>query len=110
MRTITIYTLFVLLLFNCKGEALQNPIIPKDKMVKLMAEVHLIELHYQKNIGSDINQKTLDEELNTVFKRFHTDKKTYRKSFDFYMQNPTVYMELNSMVIQELKEQMNRIK
>ena len=99
----------ILFLLNCKGSITNPPqIIPKEQMVKIMAEVYVVEAHHQKNLGSPTAQKQLESSLDRVFLKFKTNKLHYQKSFDYYLQNPNEYMELNSMVIQELKEQISR--
>ncbi|MFM7566040.1 MAG: DUF4296 domain-containing protein [Flavobacteriales bacterium] len=107
MKHPLIFLVLGFFLLHCSREKPSFNLIPKDKMVALLAEVHLVEAHYQKNAGLPKVKEALDSSLNRVFKKHKTNKTDYENSFNYYLKNTDEYMEINSMVIQELKERMN---
>lgn len=101
-----IFLLSTLLELTSCDETSSNPgIIQKEKMVQLMGEVYLVEMHYQKFYGTPAMYKPpLDSALTKIFKTHGVSQQQYEKSFSYYASNPAGFMEMNEQIIQQYNE------
>jgi hypothetical protein len=99
--------LFLLALWCCSPQGKSAAVIKKEKMVQIMTEVYLIEMHYQKSYGMPSMYKPrLDIALDAIFKKHQVTRKDYESSFSYYASNPKEFSELNELVIQRYNEEL----
>ena len=100
MKSILLFLLAIL--FACSpSTSKRNNIINEQKMVLVMADVYLLEMHYQKKYGAPAAyKKTLDEALKSLFSKHGVTRASYEKSFTYYAENHEKFMEMNDAVIQ----------
>lgn len=103
-------TAFILFLcsviFSCskKEEKIPADILPKEKMVELMVDVHLAEAQSQAKIGFD-NSKTIKQAYyKFIFNKYQISYSQFAKSFDYYSAHPEVFSEIYDNVITELSK------
>lgn len=98
----------VLLLFissSCKYAPNQRRVVEKERMIELMAEVYLVEMHYQKAYGiPGLYQEPLERALIPIFKKHQISRKQYELSFTYYASHPSLFLEMNESVIQRYNE------
>lgn len=89
------------LLFACQSNNNNSYVIEEHKMIDLMAEVYLLEMHYQKTYGAPVQyKKQLDRALKALLSSHGTTKASYEKSFAFYASNHEKFIQMNDAVIQ----------
>ena len=98
----SILPLVLALLLACSTSTSNSvKVINEKKMVVVMADVYLLEMHYQKKYGAPaVYKKTLDKALKSLFRKHGVTKKSYEKSFTYYAENHEKFMEMNDAVIQ----------
>jgi hypothetical protein len=95
----------VLGLCCCKARTDETDIINREKMMQIMGEVYLVEMHYQKFYGTPSRYKLpMDSALTTVFKKHRVSRRQYENSFTHYASNPAGFMEMNEQIIQQYNE------
>lgn len=83
----------ILLFFISCSEKLPKGILAKDKMVNLLTDIHLID-GYGMTMMPDSNAVKIPQLYQSVFKKYDTDSVQFRKSMEYYAQQP---VELDSM-------------
>lgn len=100
--------LFVLLIcnFSCVQKVkIPNDIIPKDKMVALLMDIHLAESEWMGAVyGSnpDSALKLYKKDEIKIFKKHKIDIALYRKSFEFYSKNIQYLDEIYAVLVDSL--------
>ncbi|MFM7595283.1 MAG: DUF4296 domain-containing protein [Flavobacteriales bacterium] len=99
IRVIGILCLF--LVVACQSKSNEIRVIKEDKMIAIMADVYVLEMHYQKNYGSPISyKKHLDQALQKLFKSHGVNRASYEKSFTYYASKHAQFINMNEEVIQ----------
>ncbi|MFB9841686.1 DUF4296 domain-containing protein [Mucilaginibacter ginsenosidivorans] len=98
---------FSLLLFcgACGGDRVPDNIIQPDRMTRLLTEIHITD-------GSMYNVMQVPDSLFKygtakylmVFKSFHTDSNQFKKSLQYYSQNPELLVKMYEQVSDVLKK------
>lgn len=98
---ISVYVFCLFVLFACQSNNIQSAIIEEEKMIGIMADVYILEMHYQKKYGSPTQyEKPLSRALNNLFLSHGTTKSNYEKSFEFYASHHEKFIQMNETVIQ----------
>ena len=98
---------FSLLTFylGCKSDRVPDNIIQPDRMAGLLTEIHLTD-------GSMYNVMQVPDSLYKygtakyllVFKTFHTDSNQFKKSLQYYSQNPEMLVKMYEQISASLKQ------
>ncbi len=71
---------FFFVLFACQSTNPQNQVIEEDKMIEIMADVYVLEMHYQKKYGAPVqSKKPLDRALKTLFASHGISRVAYER-------------------------------
>lgn len=102
--------LLIALLSACNSADKPQNLIPEDKMIKLLEEVHLAEnqvnnLHMGSADSSLVVYKSLEKQ---IFKRYEIDTGSYRASFKYYVARPDKFKEMYEQVVKNLETRMNQ--
>ncbi len=78
----------IIAFYSCSGEkkeVIPDYVLPKDTMVMIVADYHLIEaeLTHTRGRGKDVN-KLRDHYYAALFDRYNIDQETLNKNFDYY--------------------------
>jgi hypothetical protein len=84
----------LLFLFACKNEDDASGIIKQDKMVHLLADVHLTDGSLAEQIGGDSLFKYGTGKYLYLFKQYHTDSAQFKKSMKYYTTHPDVLSKM----------------
>ena len=104
----------VLFLLSCEEKTVEIPqdVLPADKMVKVLIDIHLLEGSFaQKNLPRDTAIFLFREYEKDLFRLHNIGDSTFRKSLDFYSANPIIMNKIYEQVVDSLslKEGQRRI-
>ncbi len=101
--------LLFLLLASCTTKNTPRDVLPKDKMVTIMGDVYLLEMHYQKKYGAPANyQKHLKMALKKLLTSHGTTQSNYEESFNYYASDPEAFVQMNEEVIENYNAKLHR--
>ncbi|HSZ25826.1 MAG TPA: DUF4296 domain-containing protein [Cytophagaceae bacterium] len=113
MKNYLFISILSILLFSCKEKPLVIPdnILTKDKMVGVLIDVHLLEAIISgKNISRDSSILLYSLYEKNLFRKHNITDSIYRKSFEFYSNQPdlinTIYLQVVDSL--SLREGQNR--
>ncbi|MEY5133694.1 MAG: hypothetical protein RLZZ198_1698 [Bacteroidota bacterium] len=90
-----------LILFACQSTGDKTQVIEEDKMIGIMADVYVLEMHYQKKYGAPVQyKKHLDWALKTLFASHGISRASYERSFTYYASKHEQFIHMNEEVIQ----------
>ncbi len=100
----------VVILFACLLSACVNPPEPpsgtlsKDKMVKILTEIHLAEAAAQQAgfLEADSTQVYYKYLEKKIFRKYKTDSTHYHDSYSFYTDHPKLLQEIYTIVVDTL--------
>ena len=96
---------FLVLSFGCNDEKVIIPgnIIPRDKMLLVMTDVHLVEsLIIQ---GHTLSDKSPEAYYEGIYKNHNITKEQFEESYSFYVDHPELFDEIYSEILIKLSEQ-----
>ncbi len=107
--------LILLLFFACQpateNEKMPNDILHQDKMVSIMAEMHIAETMARNTIHlGDTNVQTVINYYNFIYKKNHVTEETFKKSYDYYMMHPVLLDSVYSEIITKFNERQLHLK
>lgn len=93
-------------LFSCskKEEQIPAAIIPKEKMVQVMVDVHLAEARLQMNMAIDNNFITKQSYYKFIFQKYNITYADLTVSYNYYSAHPEVFSKIYDEVITELSK------
>ena len=94
-----------LFLISCKGNKVPDGIIPKDRMVSLLTEVHIADgASYSIPPAPDSLYLKATGRYIFLFKKYQTDSVQFRKSVRYYANHSDEFLVMYDKVMQNLKE------
>jgi hypothetical protein len=107
-----ILSLFIILtFFSCFKEKVPKGILPQEKMVPLLVDLHLTEPLYAKRFALGIPDSTAMNDLYLSFLKKHkVNPKQFEKSVFYYGKHPDQYKEIYNKVLDRLSEMEVKIK
>ncbi|MES2794725.1 MAG: DUF4296 domain-containing protein [Bacteroidota bacterium] len=99
---------FCILLGACKPKFDKKPekLVPKDKMVKILSDMHRME-GFVNNMGiqnTDTSQFIFRKLEAKIFKKYQVDTAAYYASYKYYLINPDDFTEMYKQVVKSIKE------
>jgi len=96
----------------CGSDEKPENLIPKDKMAKVLSEIHILEaqinnLHFQHEDSSVFVYQKMKVQL---LKTYDLDTATFRSSFKYYMLNPDKMKEIYAEVKKALESKKKQIQ
>jgi hypothetical protein len=96
----------------CGSDEKPQNLIPKDKMAKILTEIHMIEaqinnLHFQHEDSSVYVYQKMKVRL---LKTYDSDTATFRSSFKYYLLNPDKMKEIYAEVKKALEAKKKQIQ
>ena len=81
-----------------------DSVLSAEKMVHLLADVHMAEaaLMMERNQGQDSKVKQ-EAYYRGIFKKYHISQRRFDENLRYYRQNPAVLSKIYDKVIQELE-------
>ena len=99
----------VLLFSACSGDKTEKGIIPKDQIISLLTEVHLIDggIYNVVSVNPDTLYKYGNGRFLTLFKTHHVDSVTFRKSLKYYSGKPAVLEAMYEAVLKRITDKID---
>lgn len=92
-----IFLFFLALIFlTACNNGTPKGIIERDRMVKLMIDVHIIDgtIYNLNEATSDTLYKYGSDKFNKLFKSYQTDSTQFKKSLEYYTQRPEIMSKM----------------
>ncbi|GAB3267992.1 hypothetical protein GCM10027347_37220 [Larkinella harenae] len=91
----------------CQNSVVEAPknLIPEEKMVQVLTEIHLAEARVTKmnRVSQDSNTLIYKRLEMRVFKKYQVDTAAYSKSYTYYSSNPEQLADIYKQVTEELE-------
>ena len=87
-----------------RGEKIPADIIPEDKMVQILVEVHLAESQSQMSVQYNDIRYLKQSYYQYIFKKHQTNYKQLEKSFNYYAAHPDIFSKIYDEVITGLSK------
>jgi hypothetical protein len=105
MKWLSFILLVVLCLVACEEKDNSRPsnILPMEKMVQVMADIHIAEgVVSTKEFTKDSSLLLFNELENQLLEKRGVSRKEFEESFAWYTQHVTAYKELYTLVVDTL--------
>ncbi|MBC7485593.1 MAG: DUF4296 domain-containing protein [Cytophagaceae bacterium] len=105
MKWLSLLLLFVLGLTACKTEQESRPaaLIPQQKMVSIMADIHMAEgIISAKEYSKDSSLLLFAELENQMLAKHGVSKKEFKESYNWYVSHVNEYKALYTIVVDTL--------
>lgn len=101
--TARILILFLLVACSAPEVKIPNDIIPRDSMVSILTDVHLVE---GARIGRKIMGDTLmvDDYYAKIYSKYGITAEGFKKSFRYYNEHPEMMKEIYKEVVEHLNQ------
>lgn len=111
MKNVFLLTVF-LLVFSCKNEvSIPEGILTEQEMVNILIDIRMIEGKVGVlSVNKDSSQVLYDKLEADAFEKHKIDGAVYRKSYQYYMTHPELYLNVNDIVLDSLKIRQDRIE
>lgn len=105
----TFSLIILLLLFSCSSQeptSIPANILSKEKMAKLLTDVHILEASMNLNLSNEIRSvnENREETMLAVLKKDEVTREQYDESFQFYSEHPELFGEVYKLVLSNLSE------
>jgi len=111
MKIKIISLLVILTLFSCFKEKIPEGILPEEKMVPLLVDLHLTEPIHAQRFALGLPDSSAMEDLYLSFLKKHkVNPKQFEKSVYYYGKHPDQYKEIYNKVLDRLSEMEVKIK
>ena len=103
-KHIFLFFLALIFLAACHDDVPKG-IIQRDRMVKLMADVHIIDgsIYNLNEATADTLYKYGNDRYNKLFKSYQTDSTQFKNSLKYYTKQPEVLAEMYTNIIASLQ-------
>ena len=108
-----VFLLAVLFLaFSCKSEEeIPEGILTEQEMVNILIDIRMIEGKVGViSVNRDSSRVLYDKLEADAFAKHKIDSLVYRKSYQYYMIHPELYLSVNDIVLDSLKIRQDRIE
>ncbi len=95
-----------------KNNPIPDNILDKDKMVKILVDIHLCEAKCGQSFLRGDTAKTLYARMeNELFIKYKISKQSYLNSYQYYMNNLSEFDDIYARVVDSLslREQLNKL-
>ena len=113
-KYIILFFSVLLFLTACDSDTAPEGVIPKQQMISLLTDIHLTDgTLYSLPQEKDSLYKYGYAKYQVVFKKYHTNDKTFRKSFEYYTTQPEVIEDMYNQIyatIQAKTDSINKVQ
>ncbi|MBM3401076.1 MAG: DUF4296 domain-containing protein [Bacteroidetes bacterium] len=111
MKALKLVFIIIPLMFACKGNQVPEDVLGKQKMILIMADLHVIDGYMATVLYTDTIRKKSKNLYATIFKTHKVSSEQYERSLRYYSITPAV---LDSMyngvqaILDEKEHKLNR--
>lgn len=109
MKGFKLFILCLLFISACKQNETPEDIIGKEKMIRIMADLHVIDGYMSSLVYSDTMRVSGKNYYATVYKNYNTSPVLYNKSLEYYSMDPVMLDSMYSSVEKILSEKEAKI-
>ncbi len=92
--------------FSCQNNNVPDGVIAKDKMTKILIEIHNLEAKIAvQNMPADSSKMYYYKLQGEIFKSYQTDSSQFNKSFKYYLGQGTAFDNIYAAVVDSLSLQ-----
>ncbi|MEP1782753.1 DUF4296 domain-containing protein, partial [Reichenbachiella sp.] len=89
--------------FGCSSTVDQKDVIPSDKMIELLTEIHILEARVDKlRLTNDSSFKVYNTLEKEIFEKYDVEKAKYQESYQYYLSNPVLLDKIYTTVVDSL--------
>jgi len=106
------YLIILTFLYACAREEVSIPdnILPQEKMVQVLTDIHIAEVTANYKSLADTNKADIKSLYSHVYKEHSITAEEYKRSYQFYLDHPTLLNKLYDEVITELSRRQTEIQ
>ncbi len=110
-RIVWLFFLIVPLFFSCnnsgKGKDDQKPVIPKEKFIQLLADIHKTDGYFSSIKQNLINDSTLNPKnfYGEIFHKYGVTNKDFQATILFYCYRMPEFEKIYEQVVQNLNQE-----
>jgi hypothetical protein len=103
-KYIILFFLAMLTLPACKRAKPGKQIIPRDKMISLLTDLHIVDggMYNVVSVNPDSSYKYGTGRYLALFKKYHVDSATFRRSLKYYTGKPAELESMYEMILRNL--------
>lgn len=110
MRNISILTLFVLFLSCSSGkDNIPHDIIPKDKMMTILMDIHIAEAGVKIETSPDSTLAKANDYYHFIFRQNEVSEEDFRKSFRYYAKHPELLQSIYQTMLDEMSKKESEV-
>ena len=109
MKGLKLFIIGLLLLSSCKLNETPKDIIERQKMVRIMADLHVMDGYMASLVYTDTMRVSGKNFYATVYNSHNTTKAIYEKSLKYYSMDPILLDSMYSSVEKLLTEKERRV-
>ena len=95
----------ILLASSCGNDKLPKSILPKDKMIPILVELHIAENIFTQRLALGLKEENVIQDLYlSVLKKHKVDQKVFEESVYYYGKHPDQYKAIYDEVLNHLNE------
>jgi hypothetical protein len=101
----------LLLVFSCKSEeGFPEGILTESEMVDLLIDIRILEGKVSVlSVGRDSSRVLYEKLERDIFEKHEMDSLVYRRSYQYYLVRPELYLSVNDIVLDSLKIRQDRV-
>jgi len=118
MRSVIIFCMLCFLV-SCGGSKKEllpgklsaDSVIPRDEMIKVLVDVHLVEasLNLQKSRGGNVSQLTQNY-YQWLCRKYHMSHQRFRDNLNYYKMDPQNFSKIYEEVVKILTDKASKAK
>ncbi|MGC3944844.1 MAG: DUF4296 domain-containing protein [Chryseolinea sp.] len=102
-RILAILVASLLILSGCSKKGKPRGLLPKAEMVRVMTELYLVEQKVSTvGVSRDSTSQMFRYMSPEIFNKLGTNDSIFRLSFDYYMENPILMVQIYTALIDSL--------
>ena len=100
----------LILLVACSGNKIPKGIIAQDKMTGLLTDIHIIDgtMYNVMQVPDSLYKYGIDK-YQMVFRKYHTDSVQFKKSFQYYAENPEKMQAIYEQITVNIKQKSDSV-
>jgi len=114
LKYLIIFAVFCLVSCSKYKTNMSNDVIPPEKMVELLVDVHKADAYITLKTVSDFqNYQKIQKKnafYNSIYVKYNTNQAKFDKSLSYYVQNPELFKTVYQKVIEKLNEELEKEK
>ena len=94
-----------LLLLSCSNNTISNvEIIPKNKFIQILQDIHIIEADYEmnKSNGEKKSKENLNSDYQKIFLNHNITKQLFNNTMSYYSSKPNQLEEIYYLTLQKI--------